>query len=217
MPAGIGLTDQQLRFVRLVAAGELSIVECHRVAGYSGDTANSSKLARRLASEIAVERERLGISDPNAEVPVIDDADKAALIVEQRRLYALALERGETGLAQKCLRSIERLMKRPGKSGRPTAEKEALAEPTHAPIGSGRPVAELIDMLLTDEDLSEIAEANPPHITEAWLRWRQGGPSSEYLRIAYGEHIAEEPSDPTDLMTTTSHAALTQADAVRRL
>lgn len=167
----VGLNDRQLRFVRLVAAGEHSVTECH-AQSYGGrrDSANAHKLAKRLAAEVAAERERLGIAAPGAEEPVIADADKAALIVEQRRLYELALERGETGLAQKCLRSIERLQRRPGVAGRPVAEKP-VTQPKGVERDSAR-VEALVAAILTEADVAEL-EATWGNDAPPWGRVSQ--------------------------------------------
>lgn len=218
MRANVGLNQRQARFVSLVASGEHSVTEAHVLAGYGTkrDSANAHKLAKSLAEFISAERTRLGVPEPDAEEPVIDDADIAALLAQARQVYALAIEANDLAAANKANRTIERLLRRPKPGGRPVAEKPAPS-PTSQPAGSGRPVSELIDLLLTDEDLAEIETAHPPHIEEAWLHWRQGGPSSEYLRTAYGVNIAEEPSDPSALMSTASPIALAQAEIVKRL
>lgn len=156
---GIGLNERQAKFVKLVASGEVSVTEAYVLAGYGTkrDSSNANKLRKSLDSWITAERERLGLAPLGKEEESANDPrEVAALIADQRRLYAMAIEKGETGTAQKCLRAIERLLRQPGKSGRPSAKPApvVIPEPSANMFAhlSGAEVFELAYGLADDPD-----------------------------------------------------------------
>lgn len=153
--SGIGLNDRQARFVKLCASGEHSVAQCYAKAGYGDptkpDSANATKLRKSLDSFIRAERERLGLAPlGKEEESASDPGEVAALIADQRRLYAMAVEKGETGTAQKCLRAIERLLKKPGKPGRPSSSTPAAPVPRENMFANMSPeeFAALVDLIL---------------------------------------------------------------------
>lgn len=172
MRANVGLSDKQMKFVRLAATNELSLTECHRRAGYSGDTANASKLAKSLAEFISAERTRLGLPEPDSEEPVIDDADIAALLAQARQVYALAIEANDLAAANKANRTIERLLRRPGKPGRPVAERQEPATKTQHAEGNPARVDALVAAILTEADLADL-EATWGNDAPPWGRVTQ--------------------------------------------
>lgn len=161
----VGLSARAAKFVALVAAGQHSITECHSLAGYSGrDSGNASKLAKHLAAEIQAERERLGIAEPEANAGIEDDS-KAQHIADLRRVYAMAIERGETGAAVKALRGIERLLKPKRPPGRPAVATAPAPMPRENMFANMPPeeFAALVDLILelpeieSDESLCRVS------------------------------------------------------------
>lgn len=230
MRDNIGLNSRQQKFVSLVATGEISVTEAYVQAGYGTkrDSGNAHKLRRSLDSWIVAEREKLGLAPIGEEAPEVDDADKAALIAEQRKLYALAISRGETGLAQKCLRAIERLLRKPASPGRPVTAKPT---PPPAPprVPSKWTMAELVDMLLTPEEEAEIQRQFPAEIEEQRQLWLQEKPN-HYFEIMRGGHKRvlsdgsvlhdfddTERKSKADLRAEASTTALTVGEVVKRL
>jgi hypothetical protein len=124
----IGLNDRQAKFVSLVAAGELSVVECYRRAGFAGDTSNANKLKKHLADFIEEERAKLGLRPIGEEEPgEVDNAAVAEILKLQRKLYADAVEAGNLPIQRAALREIAKLLKPKRPPGRPTLAKPASA------------------------------------------------------------------------------------------
>ncbi len=245
MRDNVALSDKQMKFVRLVAAGEHSVTECHVLAGYGRngkrDSANAQKLKKHLAAHIAAERERLGIRDEPEASPDVDDADKAELIAAQRKLYADAVASGNLAVQRAALRSLERLMKRPGTPGRPSTQAAPASKPAtaHVPVDWQA----VYDFVFTREENAEYERevAAGPEIERQRELWLSGEPNNNYIELAYpraktrtladGSTYAdlEEPSvgileleepEPTlasELRSSTSHVALEAGEKVRRL
>lgn len=159
MRDNIGLNDRQAKFVSACAAGH-GPTSAGRIAGYGNGnphSANMSKLAKKLAAEIQAERERLGLAPLNKEESAVDDAEVSDLIAAQRRLYADALEAGNLPIQRAALREIGKLLKRPGRPGRPVAAtvqaQTSGVTPARMPPGE---FAALVDAILalpeTDEE-----------------------------------------------------------------
>lgn len=154
----IAPSQRAQRFIEIYATGEHSQAQAYALAGYANaDNANASKMVRKYAAEIAAHRERLGIAPPGEEVAAesaIDEATRGELIRDLRRLYSLALEKGEIGPATKALRGIERLMKRPGLPGRPTTQPETAKPQTERMAPED--FESLVAAFLTEDDLADI-------------------------------------------------------------
>lgn len=168
---GIGLNERQAAFVALVAIGEVSVVEAYRRAGFAGDTSNANKLKKHLAQHIAAERERLGIRNEPEAHPEVGEADKSELIAAQRKLYADAVASQNLAVQRAALRSLERLLRKPGQPGRPT-QASAPAPAPRVSMFSHLSGDDLARMVLGEEECAAI-DAQYAAIDEArslWLR-----------------------------------------------
>jgi len=189
----IGLNDRQARFVKLCASGEHSVAQCYAKAGYGDpakpDSANAAKLRKSLDSFIQAERERLGLAPlGKEEESASDPGEVAALIADQRRLYAMAIEKGETGTAQKCLRAIERLLRKPGKPGRPTTQVAPASNsaPSFAPRMTDDEWQAVFELAFTPAELATYtAKIEASRETEEQRAlWIEGKPN-RYFALAY--------------------------------
>ena len=219
----IGLNTRLQKFCSLLAAsdGSETTLSLYKKAGFRPDASNASAARKKLIAGgwLQAEREKLGLPPIDAEeAPAIDDEAQAALLEQARATYAMAVAAGDTKSAVKATRIIERALKPRRAPGRPTSTPKSASTQPDLPVGSGRPVADLVSMLLDESDEEEIQRDWPQEKQDAYVAWRNGGDSATYLRIAYEERIAGQPIDGgDDLMTTTSQAALTAGETVRRL
>jgi hypothetical protein len=159
MRDNLGLNERQAKFAKLAAPGDISIVEAYRRAGFANDAANANKLYKRLVAGgfISAERDRLGLPPIGEEEASPEfSTETKALVEEQRRLYRIALDAGNVGAAQKCLRAIERMTRARRPAGRPASSPQAKT-PASSERDSIRADA-LVSAFLLPEDEEEIRE-----------------------------------------------------------